>query len=125
MANKLTFGNYLHRVNINGVDFDFDVTDTRSSDILFEYAGKLQELEKSGLPALEQGKTAIALFTDVIDTILGKGATDKIMHDQNRESFFPYLDTIAFLSDEIREYKSKKMKAYGANRYQRHPASKK
>jgi predicted RNA-binding protein len=105
MAKKFTFSKNTLDLELNGVQFSIDLDNINIEELLMYNAQRLeeigQELENKNDGGAEERERSIEVMTDVIDLVLGKGATEKIMHDQQRQNLFRYIEILGFLKDEV------------------------
>lgn len=116
MAKKFTFSKNTLDLELNGVQFSIDLDNISIEDLLMYNAQKLEEinkeLEEKDDDGTEERARSIEVMTEVIDIVLGEGATEKIMHDQQKLNLYRYLEILDFLRIEVTQAKQKKLQRF-------------
>ncbi len=101
---KFKFKNNSLELEIENEKFFVTIDDFRDANKYLEIAEKAQSLKDT-----DSVEEVLKLMRELIDGILGEGATDKIF--KNREfNITDSIDLIVFLNEEINKFKNEKLR---------------
>lgn len=101
---KFKFKNNSLELEIENEKFFVTIDDFRDANKYLEIAEKAQSLKDT-----DSVEEILKLMRELIDGILGEGATDKIF--KNREfNITDSIDLIVFLNEEINKFKNEKLR---------------
>lgn len=101
---KFKFKNNSLELEIENEKFFVTIDDFRDANKYLEIAERAQSLKDT-----DSVEEVLKLMRELIDGILGEGATDKIF--KNREfNITDSIDLIVFLNEEINKFKNEKLR---------------
>lgn len=108
---KFKFRNNSLKLEIEDCIFEITMEDFRNANRFLEIAKKAEDLQGS-----ENEEDLLNLIREIVDEILGEGATNKIFKDRPL-NISDGIDLIIFLNQEINKFKAEKLNAiYSVNR---------
>lgn len=100
------FVNYNQEINVAGKKFTMDCS-TDTSDYLKEKSQSLLDLSKAISDGTKPRDAAAKEGTEIIDHLLGAGATEKIFEGRNIR-ISDLMDICVFLAKTVREFNDEK-----------------